>query len=95
MEIVQRLLEYREVSKLKSTYVDALPGFVNRTTGRIHCSFSQAVAATGRLSSSEPNLQNIPVRTERGRRLRPRELGGGLLLLVETDGAATYGQPRR
>lgn len=77
VEIVQRLLEYREVSKLKSTYVDALPGFVNRTTGRIHCSFSQAVAATGRLSSSEPNLQNIPVRTERGRRLRaafvPRE----------------------
>ena len=46
VEIVQRLLEYREVSKLKSTYVDALPGFVNRTTGRIHCSFSQAVAAT-------------------------------------------------
>lgn len=77
VEIVQRLFEYREVSKLKSTYVDALPGFVDRRTGRIHCSFSQAVAATGRLSSSEPNLQNIPVRTERGRRLRaafvPRE----------------------
>lgn len=77
VEIVRRLLEYREVSKLKSTYVDALPGFVNPRTGRIHCSFSQTVAATGRLSSSDPNLQNIPVRTERGRRLRaafvPRE----------------------
>lgn len=77
VEIVQRLLEFREVSKLKSTYVDALPTFVNPKTGRIHCSFNQVVAATGRLSSSDPNLQNIPVRTERGKRLRaafvPRE----------------------
>lgn len=77
VEIVRRLLEYREVAKLKSTYVDALPTFVNPKTGRIHCSFSQTVAATGRLSSSDPNLQNIPVRTERGRKLRqafvPRE----------------------
>ena len=77
VEIVRRLLDYREVSKLKSTYVDALPTYVNRDTGRIHCSFSQTVAATGRLSSSDPNLQNIPVRTERGRQLRaafvPRE----------------------
>jgi len=75
--IVRRLLEYREVAKLKSTYVDALPQYVNRHTGRIHCHFSQTTAATGRLASSDPNLQNIPVRTERGRKLReafvPRE----------------------
>ncbi len=68
--IVRRLLEYREVAKLKSTYVDALPQFVNPHSGRVHCHFSQTTAATGRLASSDPNLQNIPVRTERGRRLR-------------------------
>ena len=68
--IVKRLLEYREVNKLKNTYVDALPQFVNKRTGRVHCSFSQVTAATGRLASSDPNLQNIPVRTPRGRRLR-------------------------
>jgi DNA polymerase-1 len=68
--IVKHLLEYREVQKLKSTYVDSLPTYVNARTGRIHCSFSQVVAATGRLSSSDPNLQNIPIRTERGRALR-------------------------
>jgi DNA polymerase I len=68
--IVVKLLEYRELSKLKSTYVDALPRYVNPRTGRVHCSFSQVSAATGRLASSEPNLQNIPVRTARGRRLR-------------------------
>jgi len=70
VEIVAKLLEYREVSKLKSTYVDALPRYVNEETGRIHCSFSQVSAATGRLASSDPNLQNIPVRSERGRRIR-------------------------
>ncbi|MDP6937828.1 MAG: DNA polymerase I [Planctomycetota bacterium] len=68
--IVTRLLEYREVAKLKSTYVDTLPGFVNPSTGRVHCHLSQTTAATGRLASSSPNLQNIPVRTERGRKLR-------------------------
>jgi len=68
--IVKRLLEFRELSKLKSTYVDSLPTYVNPRTGRIHCSFSQVSAATGRLASSDPNLQNIPVRSERGRRLR-------------------------
>jgi DNA polymerase-1 len=77
VEIVQKVLEFRELSKLKGTYVDTLPGFVNPETGRIHCSFSQVAAATGRLASSDPNLQNIPVRTERGRKLReafiPRE----------------------
>ena len=70
LEIVQKILEVREVSKLKSTYVDSLPKYVNPDTGRVHCSFSQVSAATGRLASSDPNLQNIPVRTERGRRIR-------------------------
>jgi DNA polymerase-1 len=69
-EVPKLLIEYREVSKLKSTYLDALPGYVNRTTGRIHTSFNQAGAATGRLSSSDPNLQNIPVRTSRGEAIR-------------------------
>lgn len=64
------LLEHRKLSKLKGTYLDALPALVNAHTGRIHASFNQAVAATGRLSSSDPNLQNIPVRTEEGRQIR-------------------------
>jgi DNA polymerase-1 len=66
----RQILEYRSVTKLKSTYVDALPTLVNPETGRIHTSYNQAVAATGRLSSSDPNLQNIPVRTELGREIR-------------------------
>ena len=68
--IVEKLLEWRQVGKLKSTYVDALPQLVHPKTGRIHTTFNQAVAATGRLSSTNPNLQNIPIRTERGRRVR-------------------------
>jgi DNA polymerase-1 len=68
--IVAKLLEYREVTKLKSTYVDALPTMVHPSDHRIHSSFNQAVAATGRLSSQDPNLQNIPIRTELGRRIR-------------------------
>ena len=68
--IVKLILEYRGVKKLLSTYVEALPQLVNRTTGRIHTSFNQAVTATGRLSSANPNLQNIPVREEQGRRIR-------------------------
>jgi len=68
--IVAKLLEYREVTKLKSTYIDALPQMVHASDGRIHSSFNQTVAATGRLSSQDPNLQNIPVRTELGRRIR-------------------------
>jgi DNA polymerase-1 len=85
----QELLNYRQLAKLKSTYVDALPALVNPTTGRIHTSFNQTIAATGRLSSSSPNLQNIPVRTEEGRRIRdafvPGEPGWRLL-------AADYSQ---
>ncbi len=68
--IVDLILEYRGVKKLLSTYVEALPQLVNRVTGRIHTSFNQAVTATGRLSSANPNLQNIPVREEMGRRIR-------------------------
>lgn len=64
------LLEYRSLSKLKSTYTDKLPELVDRKTGRVHTSYHQAVAATGRLSSSDPNLQNIPIRTEAGRKIR-------------------------
>jgi DNA polymerase-1 len=69
-EIAQKVLDYRQLVKLKSTYVDALPLLVNAKTNRIHTSFNQAVAATGRLSSNNPNLQNIPIRTERGREVR-------------------------
>jgi len=69
-EVPRLLIEYRELSKLKSTYVDALPGFINPLTGRIHTSYNQTGAATGRLSSSDPNLQNIPVRTPRGEAIR-------------------------
>jgi len=69
-EIPAKVLEFREVRKLKSTYVDAIPQLIHPKTGRVHTSFAQAVAATGRLSSNNPNLQNIPIRTERGRRIR-------------------------
>lgn len=69
-KIINDILNYRELTKLKSTYVDALPSLVNRKTGRVHTTYNQAVAVTGRLSSNNPNLQNIPVRTERGREVR-------------------------
>lgn len=84
-----KLLEYRQYAKLRSTYVDALPQMVCPATGRVHASFNQVVAATGRLSSSDPNLQNIPVRTEAGREIRSAFLPGqeGWLLL-----AADYSQ---
>ncbi len=84
-----KILEYRQYAKLKGTYVDALPEMVHRETGRVHASFHQVVAATGRLSSSDPNLQNIPVRTEEGREIRSAFVPGepGWLLL-----AADYSQ---
>jgi DNA polymerase-1 len=69
-DIVADILDFRQIQKLKSTYVDALPQMINKKTGRIHTSYNQAVAATGRLSSNNPNLQNIPVRTERGKEVR-------------------------
>ncbi len=69
-EIVQHILDFRVYQKLKSTYVDALPQLIDPRDGRIHSTFSQAVAATGRLSSNNPNLQNIPIRTEKGREIR-------------------------
>ncbi|QEM07303.1 DNA polymerase I [Mucilaginibacter rubeus] len=69
-DIVRDILDFRQLQKLKSTYVDALPQMVNPKTGRVHTSYNQAVAATGRLSSVNPNLQNIPIRTERGREVR-------------------------
>jgi DNA polymerase I len=82
-EIVRQVLEYRQLTKLKGTYVDALPALIDARTGRLHTSFNQAGAATGRLSSSNPNLQNIPMRTALGREIRaafiPRE---GWKLLV-------------
>ncbi|MBK7256361.1 MAG: DNA polymerase I [Ignavibacteriae bacterium] len=87
--IIDALLEYRQLTKLKSTYVDALPALLHPRTGRLHTSFNQAVAATGRLSSSDPNLQNIPVRTDLGREIRrafiPRDEGWNIL-------AADYSQ---
>jgi DNA polymerase-1 len=71
-----KIIEFRQYAKLKGTYVDALPQLVNPRTGRVHCSLHQAVAATGRLSSSDPNLQNIPIRTEEGREIRSAFLPG-------------------
>jgi len=68
--IIKDILDYREVTKLKNTYVDALPATVNRRTGRVHTTFHQLMAATGRMASSDPNLQNIPIRTEQGREIR-------------------------
>lgn len=69
-EIIDNLLEYRQIQKLKSTYVDSLPDYINPKTGRVHTSFAQTVAATGRLASNNPNLQNIPIRTPRGQEVR-------------------------
>lgn len=88
-EIIANILQWRGLVKLKNTYVDALPNEINKNTGRIHTTYSQAVAATGRLSSNNPNLQNIPIRTERGRQVRkafiPRDKNYTLL-------AADYSQ---
>ena len=79
------LLEYRGMSKLKSTYTDKLPKMVNRDTGRVHTNYAQAVAVTGRLSSNEPNLQNIPIRTAEGRRIREAFIAGPGNVIVSAD----------
>jgi DNA polymerase-1 len=87
--VVDLVLEYRQLTKLRSTYVEGLPALINPRTGRVHTSFNQTIAATGRLSSSEPNLQNIPIRTELGHKVRRAFVSGrpGWVLL-----AADYSQ---
>ena len=84
-ELPVLLMEYRELSKLESTYIDALPALVNPDTGRLHTSFNQTVAATGRLSSSDPNLQNIPIRRELGRDIRRGFIPRAGWLLLSAD----------
>ena len=84
-EIPQLILEYRSLTKLKSTYTDKLPLMINNKTGRIHTSYHQAVAATGRLSSADPNLQNIPVRTDEGRRIRKAFIAPEGMKIVAAD----------
>ena len=79
------LLEYRGMSKLKSTYTDKLPKMLNRATGRVHTNYAQAVAVTGRLSSNDPNLQNIPIRTKEGRRIREAFIAGPGNVIVSAD----------
>jgi DNA polymerase-1 len=80
-----KIIEYREISKLKSTYVDALPKLIHAESGRLHTSFSQTTAATGRLSSSDPNLQNIPIRTELGREIRAAFVAEKGKILLSAD----------
>jgi DNA polymerase-1 len=84
-ELPRKILEYRSVQKLKSTYVDSLPTMVSPETGRIHATFNQTVAATGRLSATEPNLQNIPIRTAEGRRIRAAFVAEPGHLLLSAD----------
>jgi DNA polymerase-1 len=83
--IIEKVEEYREICKLQNTYIDVLPTLVNSKTGRIHAKFNQTVAATGRLSSSDPNLQNIPIRTELGREIRKAFVAEKGNLLVSAD----------
>ncbi|MBI5779172.1 MAG: DNA polymerase I [Planctomycetes bacterium] len=84
-ELPAKILEYRSFSKLVNTYIDALPLLVNKKTGRVHTSYNQTITATGRLSSSNPNLQNIPVRTEEGRRIREAFIPAKGFFLISAD----------
>ena len=84
-ELARRILDWRQLSKLKSTYTDALPGFVNPATQRVHTSYALAATTTGRLSSSEPNLQNIPVRNEEGRKIRRAFVAAPGNVLISAD----------
>ena len=84
-DVPRLVLEWRSVQKLKGTYIDALPQLVNATTGRVHTSFNQAVAATGRLSSSDPNLQNIPIRSDLGREIRAAFVAEPGSVLISAD----------
>ncbi|MGQ9630988.1 MAG: DNA polymerase I [bacterium] len=84
-ELPRLVMEYRQLSKLKSTYIDALPSLINPRTGRIHTSYNQTVVATGRISSSNPNLQNIPIRTEEGSAIRGAFVGEGENLILSAD----------
>ena len=84
-ELPRLILDYRQIAKLKSTYVDALPGLIHPQTGRVHASFNQTGAATGRISSSDPNLQNIPIRTELGRLIRAAFVPDAGNVLISAD----------
>lgn len=84
-EIIGLVLRYREIAKLKSTYIDGLLELINKTTGRIHSSFNQTITSTGRISSTEPNLQNIPIRTHDGRQIRRAFVADGENTLVDAD----------
>jgi DNA polymerase-1 len=84
-DLPRKILDWRQVSKLKSTYTDTLPGFINRTTGRVHTSYQLAATPTGRLASIDPNLQNIPIRTEEGRQIRTAFIAPPGHVLISAD----------